>query len=185
MQISDSKNSAFTQDTVRQVLNILALVLTVTVNALANIIPFNGHQTGEISDRFQVYFVPAGYVFSIWGLIYLALGAFVIYQALPAQRNNPRLRNISGWFILSCAANARWIFFWHYNLFPLSLLAMLTLLVALLGIYLTLDIGHSSPTSQEKWFVHVPFSIYWDGRPSPRLPMPLPCWIIYNGISGA
>ena len=71
------------------VLNILALVATLAVNAMANILPINGQTTGQISDRFQVYFVPAGYVFSIWSLIYLALAAYVVYQALPSQRSNP------------------------------------------------------------------------------------------------
>ena len=61
---------------------------------MANALPFNGQTTGEISDRFQVYFVPAGYVFSIWGLIYLGLLAFAVFQALPAQRDNPRLEFI-------------------------------------------------------------------------------------------
>ncbi len=151
-----------TQDILRQTINVLALIITITVNALANIIPFNGQLTGEISDRFRVYFVPAGYVFSIWGLIYLALTVFVVYQALPAQRNHEGLRKISGWFVLSCAANSIWIFFWHYNLFVLSLVAMLILLGALIKIYLTLGLGkgHSTPTTTEKWLVHIPFSIY-------------------------
>lgn len=156
------KSQNIPQDSLRQALNILAVVIMITVNALANILPFNGQFTGEISDRFRVYFVPAGYVFSIWGLIYLALSAFGVYQALPAQRNNDSLRKISGWFVLSCAANSIWIFFWHYNLFLLSLVAMLVLLGALLKIYLTLGLGkgHSRPTLAEKWFVHIPFSIY-------------------------
>ena len=71
------------KDTIRQLVNVVALVATIAVNGLANALPLNGLTTGEISDRFDVYFVPAGYVFSIWGLIYLALAAFVIVQALP------------------------------------------------------------------------------------------------------
>ncbi|HUX75730.1 MAG TPA: tryptophan-rich sensory protein, partial [Anaerolineae bacterium] len=60
------------KDTLRQVVNVLAVLVTIAINGLANALPLNGQTTGEISDRFQVYFVPAGYVFSIWGLIYLA-----------------------------------------------------------------------------------------------------------------
>ena len=74
------------RDSVRQWINVLSLIAMVVVNALANILPLNGLNTGEISDRFEIYFVPAGYVFSIWGLIYLALAGFAVYQALPAQR---------------------------------------------------------------------------------------------------
>ncbi|NUM43412.1 MAG: tryptophan-rich sensory protein [Anaerolineales bacterium] len=152
----------FDQTMLRQIINVFAVIATITVNALANIIPFNGQLTGEISDRFVVYFVPAGYVFSIWGLIYLALGAFAVFQALPSQRDNPLFQKIGYWFALSCAANAIWIFFWHYNLFVLSLLAMLVLLGSLLVIYLRVNIGkgHGTPTQAEKWFIHIPFSIY-------------------------
>ena len=64
------------KDIVRQVVNGLAVIGTITMNGLANALPLNGQLTGEISDRFRVFFVPAGYVFSIWGLIYVGLLAF-------------------------------------------------------------------------------------------------------------
>ena len=85
-------------DIVRQVLVILSLAMTIVANGLANALPNNGKNTGEISDSFDVYFVPAGYVFSIWGVIYLALIGYAIYQALPAQRTNftttPTMENV-------------------------------------------------------------------------------------------
>lgn len=144
----------------RQILVILSTLLTLTVNSLANALPLNNLTTGEISDRFQVYFVPAGYVFSIWGLIYLGLFAFTVYQALPSQRNNPRLERIGGWVVLANLANAVWIFLWHYEQFPLTLLAMLTLLAALIVIYLQLRTGRGSVPATEGWLVRLPFSIY-------------------------
>ena len=127
---------------------------------MANALPINGQTTGEISDRFRVYFVPAGYVFSIWGLIYLALSAFAVYQALPAQRENPHLRRIGYLFALSCVANSTWIFLWHYEFFELTLVAMFGLLLSLIAIYLRLDIGRTRVSTAEKWLVHIPFSIY-------------------------
>jgi benzodiazapine receptor len=148
------------KDTLRQWINLLAVVATIVINGLANALPLNGLTTGEISDRFQVYFVPAGYVFSIWGLIYVALVAFAVYQALPSQRDNPRLRRIGYLFALSCVANVAWLFFWHYEVFPLTLVAMLALLLLLIAIYLRLGIGRAQVSTAEKWLVHVPFSIY-------------------------
>jgi hypothetical protein len=145
---------------VRQFLIIFTTVLTLTVNGLANALPLNGLTTGEISDSFQVYFVPAGYVFSIWGLIYIGLIAFTIYQALPSERNNPRLAHIGGWVILANLANAAWIFLWHYLLFPLTLVAMLVLLAALIMIYLSLKATRSAASPRERWLVQLPFSIY-------------------------
>ena len=145
---------------IRQWINVLAVFLTITVNVLANALPLNGLNTGEISDRFQVFFVPAGYVFSIWGLIYLGLVAYAVFQALPAQRDNPRLRSIDGFFVLSSMANVVWIFLWHYEYFVWTLVAMLTLLLSLIAIYLRLDIGRRKVSVQERWLVHLPFSVY-------------------------
>jgi benzodiazapine receptor len=148
------------KDIVRQGVNLLATVVTITINGLANALPINGQTTGEISDRFRVYFVPAGYVFSIWGLIYLTLTAFAIYQALSAQRENPHLRRIGYLFALSCVANSAWIFLWHYEFFVLTLVAMFGLLLSLIAMYLRLDIGRARVSTTEKWLVHIPFSIY-------------------------
>jgi hypothetical protein len=138
----------------------LAVIVTIIVNALANALPLNGLTTGEISDRFDVYFVPAGYVFSIWGLIYLGLILFAVYQALPAQRDNPRLNRISALFALSCLANISWLFLWHYEQFPLTLMAMFLLLASLIVIYRRLEIGKTAIPRGEKWLVQLPFSIY-------------------------
>ncbi len=57
------------KDIYRQVAVVVSVIATIVINTLANALPLNGFNTGEISDRFAVYFIPAGYVFSIWGLI--------------------------------------------------------------------------------------------------------------------
>jgi len=148
------------KEPLRQIIVLLSVLATLIINGLANALPFNGLTTAEISDRFQVYFVPAGYVFSIWGIIYLGLMAFAIYQALPAQRANPRLRAISGWVVLGSLANSVWILLWHYEQFPLTLLAMLVLLFSLIRTYLNLGIGRVRVSGAESLLVHLPFQIY-------------------------
>jgi hypothetical protein len=148
------------RDTVRQLVNIVATVFMIIVNVLANALPLNGQETGAISDRFAIYFVPAGYVFSIWGLIYLFLIGFTVYQALPAQRENPRLRQVGYLYALSSALNIIWVFLWHYNVFVGTIIAMLGLLASLIAIYVRLGIGVTPVKTAEKWLVNVPFSIY-------------------------
>jgi hypothetical protein len=148
------------RDRIRQWVNVAAVLATIVVNGLANALPFNGLTTGEISDRFQVYFVPAGYVFSIWGLIYLGLIAFAVYQVLPAQRENPWLRKLGYLPAASCAANVTWLLLWHYEQFVLTLVAMVALLLLLIASYLRLNIGREPVDAAERWTVHVPFSIY-------------------------
>ena len=139
-----------------QLITILATLVTITVNALANSLPLNGLSTGEISDRFEIYFVPAGYVFSIWGLIYLGLIIYTIYQALPAQKDNQALKRIAPAYWLGSLANSFWIFLWHFEVFPLTLIVMLGILASLLYIYLQLKNSEDS----QKWLVKLPFSIY-------------------------
>ena len=148
------------KDILRQTTVVLTVIGTIVINILANALPINGMNTGQISDSFQVYFVPAGYVFSIWGLIYLGLIALAIFQALPSQRDNPRMRSTGWWISLGGLANIAWIFFWHYQKFPLTLVAMLTLLSTLIVTYLHLEIGRTSVPAAENWSVHLPVSIY-------------------------
>ena len=148
------------KNTLRQIAVVISVVLTLVVNTLANTLPLNGQNTGQISDQFKVYFVPAGYVFSIWGLIYVGLIAYTIFQALPSQRENPRLQATGWWIVLGGIANSIWIFLWHYNQFPLTVVAMLVLLVSLLVVYVKLGVNRSKISTAEKLAVHLPFSIY-------------------------
>lgn len=140
--------------------NIFATIIALTVNVLASALPLNGKNTGAISDQFKVLFVPAGYVFAIWGVIYIGWIAFAIYQALPSQRDNARLQRIGWLYALSGVLNAGWLFTWHYELFPLSVVVMLALLVTLIAIYLRLDNGRVQVSTAEKWCVNIPFSVY-------------------------
>jgi hypothetical protein len=148
------------KDILRQILVVVTFLFTLTANGLANALPLNGQTTGAISDSFKVIFVPAGYVFSIWGLIYLLLIGFTIYQALPAQRENPLLQKVGFLVALSNMLNGVWIFFWHYNLFVWTMVIMLSLLATLIAIFLRLNIGKRKFSTVEKWLVSIPFSVY-------------------------
>ncbi len=144
----------------RQWVNIAATLVVIVMNALANALPIAGRNTGEISDMYPVVFVPAGYVFSIWGLIYLGLIAFTIYQAMPAQRDNPLIERIGYLYAVNCAANALWIIFWHNLIMPVTVLLMLVILGTLIAIYLRLGVGKGSVPSRDRWAVQIPFSTY-------------------------
>ncbi len=147
-------------DSIRQSANLLGAVLALAVNVLAVTLPLNGKNTADISNQFPVYFVPAGYVFSIWGIVYLGWIAFVVFQFLPSQKQSPRLRSLGFLFALSCVFNAAWLFCWHYEVFALSVPVMLALLVTLIAAYLRLDVARAPAGPLEKWCVDIPFSIY-------------------------
>lgn len=144
----------------RAALNIAALAGTIVVNWLSNALPLNGKSTEELSDLYPVLTTPAGYAFSIWGLIYLALIGFAVYQALPSQRSNPTIDRITPLFLVSCVANVGWLFTWHYELLLPNILLMLMLLVTLIGIYRQLRADGTPASTGERWLLRAPFSMY-------------------------
>lgn len=141
--------------------NILAFVFTIIVNSLAGSTTLIGGQvTADVSDANFTLITPAGYVFSIWGVIYVLLGIFVIFQALPSQKGKD-FQNKIGWlFVLSSIVNIVWLFLWQYEYLIFSVVLMFILLATLIAIYLRLDIGKSTVELREKIAVHLPFSTY-------------------------
>lgn len=104
----------------------LAVLATIAWNGFVNALPLNGLQTGQISDRFQVYFTPSGYVFAIWSVIYVGLAIYAWERF--KERTPGRLRVLDGPVLASCIFNVAWLAAWHYELYPLSLAVMLALL---------------------------------------------------------
>ena len=147
-----------------QIGNIIAVILTIIVNGLANLLPIGGKNTAELSDNIPNLFVPAGITFAIWGIIYFLIILFTIYLAKDLfkkeKTTTPFLEKISYFFILASMANIIWIFLWHYEQVLLSLLAMLVLFVSLLFIYLRLNIGNEKVSLENKLFIHIPISVY-------------------------
>lgn len=140
---------------------ILAFVITIVMNILANALPLNNQTTGEISDNFPSTFTPAGFTFSIWGLIYLSLLGFVIYQALEKQREKLSISRIQVLFIINAIANGVWIIFWHFNQVLLAFIMMLLLLATLIQIYRILYPMRSEASNLDLVCLHFPFSLYF------------------------
>lgn len=140
--------------------NVAAFLLVIVFNVLSNAVPLNDQTMPEISAKYPSLFTPAGFTFSIWGVIYLALLLFVVYQALPSQRSNATIAGISRLFQVNCVANAAWLVAWHYDLLSVSLLIMLVLLATLVLIYRVLIIEVSRASVAQHAFVHLPFSLY-------------------------
>lgn len=140
--------------------NVIAFVVTVLVNALASTGVLNGRSTGEISDKYATLVTPAGYVFAIWSVIYVLLAVFVVFQALPSQKDKAFQKEIGVLFVLGSVFNVVWIFLWQYEYITLSVLPMFALLATLIAIYLRLNIGKSNVPVKEKVSVHLPFSVY-------------------------
>jgi len=148
--------------------SLVGLLVVIGINLLANAWEFNGNTTGEVVNKDPVPFQPAGWVFSIWGLIYVLLLFFVVYGLFPAGRRNARLQRISPLFLVANIANVAWIFLWHWEQFLGSLVAILVLLAALVFIYLGLRVRNpirrneraTRPRLLTRLVLWVPFSVY-------------------------
>ncbi len=146
------------------ILNIIGFLGTVIVNGLASTLPLNSKTTAELSDQYPNLFVPTGLTFSIWGIIYILLAIFVVYHLLATIRKDTGGISVSGkiglLFFVSSVLNMAWIFAWHYEMVPLSVMIMLLLLGCLIAIYLRLGIGKSAASRKEQYLAHLPFSVY-------------------------
>lgn len=149
--------------TANSILVTITFVLMVTINALANILPIAGITTGEVSDSFPNLFAPAGITFSIWGVIYLLLGLYTLYQLGLFQKKEATdpalLKQVGGFFAFSSIINAIWIFCWHYNAIFISVILMLLILLSLMAIYQILK--KRAMNAKEWFFIRLPFSIYF------------------------
>jgi hypothetical protein len=145
---------------VLQGLVIVGVVLTLFVNYLATAGVLNGVTPPEISDALLTKFTPANYAFAIWSIIYTFVIGFAIYQALPSQRDNPKLEGVRELFIASCVLNILWTFAWHYEFYVLSLVFMVGILLTMIGIYMRAGIGKPAASWGERLWVHLPFSLY-------------------------
>lgn len=142
----------------------VTFVAMIVVNALANIIRFNGMTTGEVSDSYPNLFAPAGLTFSIWGVIYILLGGYVLYQfgyfiKKESTFSKDLIEKIGILFTISSIAYTAWIFVWHYRAIEISLALMAVILVCL--IIINIMVGKAELTTREKIFIRLPFSIYF------------------------
>lgn len=142
----------------------VTFVVMIVVNALANIIPFNGMTTGEVSDLYQNLFTPAGLTFSIWSVIYILLGGYILHQFgffanKDGKFSKDLIEKIGIYFTISSIANTAWIFVWHYQSIGISLAMTAVILICL--IVINVKTAKANLAVREKIFIRLPFSIYF------------------------
>lgn len=144
----------------------IALVAMVGCTVAAELIPLNGVTTKEVSDSLFVLFSPAGYVFSIWSLIYVGLfvwltvftarlreSGYLMYVSSPMKAKggislwiqNEYFEKMAALFIATCALNVIWLITWHFMAYFASVFVMIGLLATLASLYFTLK--HSEELS--------------------------------------
>lgn len=144
------------------VANAIAIALTIGVNYLSNAGELNGNTMKTISDRYANYFTPAGYAFSIWGLIYLGLLGFVSYSIINRKETQIAsiVSKIGWWFVISCLANSLWVVAWLNDYVGLSVFIMIVLLISLIAIIIQTRMELDAHPFKEYLFIYWPFALY-------------------------
>ena len=145
----------------RQGLTVAAVLLAIAINALSNFYPPAGKNIGQVSNTTfaNVLITPAGYAFAIWGLIYIGLIAFSLYQALPAQRHQPAVAQVSWAVISACLLQIFWVYAFLTAHFWLSVALMLGILACLMVAYV--QTRSVQPGRAVRWLLKAPISVYF------------------------
>jgi hypothetical protein len=166
--------------------NGIALVIMVVISYLSNTGVFGGNTMATISAKYPTLFTPAAYAFAIWGLIYLALAGFVIFQGrtlLGQPEAEALVGRVGWWFVISCLANSAWVLAWLYDQTGLSVLIMIVLFYSLLKIILRTDMELTDPPLRTIAFVWWPFCLY-SGWISVALIANVAVWLTKLGWQG-
>lgn len=143
-------------------INLIAIITGFGMNVLSNLRPVNGLNVGEISNQYfqDVLIIPANYAFIIWGLIYLGLISFGVYQLRLAQTNQSY--RAQGGYLITIASLAQiiWLVLFMLRLFSLSVVAMAVILISLILLYLRLGVAVKSASQRYQWLVYKPVSLY-------------------------
>jgi hypothetical protein len=136
----------------------LSILGNIGLNYYSQAYPFNGQTMGAVSAQYPTLLTPAGYAFSIWGAIFLALTIYAVWQLLPAQRYHHLPDAVAVPLTVANVATAGWVVLFAYELIGLSVLTMLVILGALIMVYgraRKLVLAEESP----RW-VSVPFALF-------------------------
>ncbi|MCC3155629.1 hypothetical protein LJ737_00160 [Hymenobacter sp. 15J16-1T3B] len=104
----------------------------IALNYWWNAHPANGQSMGVVSARYPTLLTPAGWAFSIWGLIFLSLAVYAVWQLLPAQRRNALPDAVAAPLAVASTAAGLWVVCFSYELIAVCTALMLLTLGALI-----------------------------------------------------
>lgn len=145
------------------IMNLLSVILVIAVNYISQAIRINETTIGEVSNRYFNLFTPAGYAFAIWGIIFLSLlayGVFQVRRAYFSQKESAFIEQTGYWFIITNILNCAWVFAFAYDFTGLSVLIMLGILFSLVKIILNTNMNRVAVSRSTRIFGFVPIGIY-------------------------
>ncbi len=160
---------------------LISVLLNIAVNVLSNYFLINGKTIEEITRHYDNMFTPAGFTFSIWGIIYLSYLAYAFYQLLPSQRANPIYDRLAPGFIMANILGSVWLIVFSYELISLSLLVIITLLIT--AIILFRKVNEAASPKKCRKSIIIPFSLLF-GCISVATLANFSAWLVYMGWAG-
>lgn len=145
-------------DTGRRLLNVIFAI----TQALAPAMPAMGYgiTVGARGNFQSPPEVPAGYAFSIWGLIFALALVYAVWQALPSQRDQPLFREIGNTTWQLFALSTLWMVIAQLD-GPTIVLAAIILLMLALAFRAVAAAVHGLPTSRAQGLLTRPlFGLY-------------------------
>lgn len=147
-----------------QIANGIALVFTIVMSYVSNTGVFDGNTMKTVSDSYWNLFTPAGYAFSIWGIIYLGLLGFVLYTGrslfTKKEENDTIILEVGWWFVISCIGNSLWVVAWLYNYTLVAAIIMFIVLISLIKIIINTRMELDFQPLHRYLLIYWPFAFY-------------------------
>lgn len=152
--------TAYTYDIIKRVTFIFGVFILILVNTLSNIIPFGGQTNADISAKYPTLITPEGYAFSIWGVIYLTLAIFAVFQFFKGKEVR-FYKMIWPYFMINVVANCLWLVAFQNEWLIFSLALMAVILISLISIFRIFYRVKKSMGTTKRYFFHLPFGLYF------------------------
>lgn len=114
-----------------------------------------GSDVGGTANQNETIIQPAGFAFSIWGLIYTLLFIWIIYLFFSKKDKSPITERLKFWPIVNFLLNGVWIFVFTQEWLFASVIVIAAMLYTLAEIYSSIS------ETNHNWFDRFPFAIYF------------------------
>lgn len=128
------------------IVNLIGVIAVVFFNYYFNAVGINGNTMPSLSEKYDSLFTPAGYAFSIWGIIFLALfvqAIFLIVRAFKPEKDQTSISQIGLGIFIANMLNILWVYAWLSEFTGVSVAIMVLILITLLSVVVR--------TNMERW----------------------------------
>lgn len=126
-----------------------AFIIMIIMNYLV------GTNVGNVADSNQPIIQPAGFAFSIWGLIYILVFIWIIKQFFQKTWKDSPAYKLKYWPIINFLLNSAWILVFTQQMILASVIVIFALLITLIIMHILISSQHYN------WFDRFPYSIYF------------------------